>query len=198
MPYVTGEELAAEIQSNVVSTVAFQGRYDDVVEAVSDAIDNYCFRTFTVASSTATTRTFKPTRCLTEVDELDDIASTSGLAVAVDSSDNGTFTALDADDWYAETDNRTGMVTAIRSTGLFPTTSLRRRTVQVTAKWGWPATPDPVKRAAMIWAIRLVNRSETPTGVMGFAEFGGVRLTTVDPDVKSLLAPYRLRARLLR
>ena len=195
MAYITGQEIKAELQTGMVSTSEFDDLYDTLAATVSTSIDRYCFRTFEVPTE-ATARTYRPVRTLCEVDELDDIADTTDLAVSLDSSDSGTYTVSTA--WYAETDNRTGMVTAIRSTGLFPSSCIRPRTIQVTAWFGWPATPDPVKRAALLWALRLVNRRQTPAGVMGFGEFGGIRLGTIDPDVKSLLAPYRLRARLLR
>ncbi len=195
MAYITADDIRNELQSGAVETSSFDAIYTDVAAAVSAAIDEYCFRTFTVPTE-ASTRTFRPTRDLVWVDELDDIANTTGLAVAVDTAESGSYTATS--DWTYEIDNRTGMVTCIRSTGTFPWSWKRPRTVQVTARWGWPSTPDPVVRAALIWAIRLVNRRSTPTGVVGFGEFGGVRLTTIDPDVKSLLAPYRRRELLLR
>lgn len=194
MAYITKDQIRNELQSGAVETSAFDAIYEDIADAVSEAIDEYCFRTFTVPSS-ATARTFKPTRDLLEVDELDDIANATSLAVAIDTQESGSYTVTT--DWVYDT-NRDGMVTAIRSTGTFPWSRIRPKTVQVTARWGWPATPAPVERAALIWAIRLVNRRSTPTGVVGFGEFGGVRLTTIDPDVKSLLAPYRRRELLLR
>lgn len=197
MPYVTAEELAAEIESNVVSTLALTQLYGEVVEAVSTAIDNHCLRSF-VEPAEATERFYVPDRTLCRVADLDDIANTDDLAVAVDSSDSGTFTSLGSTEWFAKSDNATGLVTEIRSTGYFPTSAYGRNTIRVTANFGWPATPDPVKRAAMIWAIRLVNRRSSPTGIVGFGEYGGVKLSTIDPDVKSLLAPYRRRSRLLR
>lgn len=194
MAYITADDIRNNVQSGAVETSAHDGMYSDIADAVSEAIDEYCFRTFTVPSS-ATARTFKPTRDLLEVDELDDIANATNLAVAIDTQESGSYTATT--DFVYDT-NRDGMVTAIRSTGTFPWSRIRPKTVQVTARWGWPATPAPVERAALIWAIRLVNRRSTPTGVVGFGEFGGVRLTTIDPDVKSLLAPYRRRELLLR
>lgn len=194
MAYITADDIRNNVQSGAVETSAHDGMYSDIADAVSEAIDEYCFRTFTVPSS-ATARTFKPTRDLLEVDELDDIANATNLAVAIDTQESGSYTATT--DFVCDT-NRDGMVTAIRSTGTFPRSRIRPKTVQVTARWGWPATPAPVERAALIWAIRLVNRRSTPTGVVGFGEFGGVRLTTIDPDVKSLLAPYRRRELLLR
>lgn len=195
MAYITADDIRNNLQSGAVESSALDGMYSDVADAVSTAIDEYCFRTFTVPTQ-ATARTYKPTRDLYEVDELDDIANATSLAVAVDTAESGTFSTIT--DWTYEVDNRSGMVTCIRSTGTFPWSLRRPRTIQVTARYGWPATPDPVVRAALIWAIRLVNRRSTPTGVVGFGEFGGVRLTTIDPDVKSLLAPYRRRELLLR
>jgi len=198
LPYVTGAQIKAEAQSGVVASAELDALYDEIADAVSTAIDGWCFRSFAVPTE-ATARTYRPTRDLCAVDELDDIASTSGLIVKTDTGGDGTYaTTLSATDYVAEVDNLTGMVTAIRSAGLFPYSTVRPRSVQVTARYGWPATPDPVKRAAMIWSLRLVNRRSSPTGVMGFGEFGGIRLSTIDPDVRTLLAPYRLRGRLLR
>jgi hypothetical protein len=195
--YVTVEEIRDEHQSGVVTSGSLDGIYAAVADAVSEAIDEHCFRSFTVPTS-ATARTYHPTRDLCMVDELDDIANTTSLAVAVDLADSGTYSALSASDWFAEVDNRSGRVLGIRSTSTFPWSVQGRRTLQVTARYGWPATPDPVKRAAIIWALRLVNRRQTPSGIQGFGEFGGVRLSTMDPDVRALLSPFRRRARLLR
>lgn len=194
MGYVTVAELRGEIQNASFEDSTEDPTYADVIDAASKAIDDYCGRTFVVPTQ-ATARLFRPTRTLTAVDDLDDIASTTDLAVAVDTSASGSFTATT--DYAAET-NRDGMVVAIRSTVFFPYSSVRPRTIQVTARWGWPATPDPVKRACLIWATRLVNRRNSPTGIVGFGEYGGVRLSTVDPDVRSLLAPYRDLGGLLR
>ena len=198
MPYITTDEISAEAQSGAVVSTANYALYNAVALAVTEAIDQFCARTFTVPT-TATARVYKPNRTCTEVDDLDDIASTAGLAVATDTNETGVYTALASTGWVAETDNRTGMVKVIRSTaGYFPYSAVRPRSVEVTARWGWPATPERVKRAAMLWALRLVDRRQTPSGIMGFGEFGGIRLGTIDPDVKSLLAPYRAAGRWLR
>lgn len=196
MPYVTVDEIRAEAQNGAVASTQWDAIYDAVADVVTEAIDEYCYRTFTVPTS-ATARTFRPNRTATEVDDLDDIANTTGLAVATDTQQSGSYTALASTEWAAETD-RTGRVVAIRSTGYFPYSAVRPHTIQVTARWGWPATPEPIKRAALLWALRLVDRRQTPSGVMGFGEYGGIRLGTIDPDVKALLAPWRRRGLLLR
>ena len=195
MPYVLGEDIRSEITSGVGSNPAVEP-FDDIADAVTEAIDKHCHRTFVVPTE-ATARLFRPTYDLTMVDDLDDIASTEDLAVAVDRSGEGEFTSLASSEYVAET-NRDGMVTLIRSTGLFPYSRVRPQTVRVTARWGWPATPEGVKRAALSWGVRLYNRRNSPTGVMGFADVGGLRLSTMDPDVRTLLAPFVNRGRLLR
>jgi len=199
VPYVTVDEIRAEAQNGAVVSTQWDGIYTAVGLTVTEAIESYTGRVFTVpaAAAAATARTFRPNRTHTEVDELDDIANVTGLAVGTDTTGTGVFATLAATEWAAEI-NRTGMVTAIRSEAFFPHSTFRPRTVQVTARWGWPATPEPVKRAALLWALRLVDRRQTPNLVMGFGEFGGIRLGSMDPDVKALLAPYRQRGRLLR
>jgi hypothetical protein len=192
--YATATELKSELQQANVTFDRDDDLYEALVDEASEAIDRYCLRTFEVPGS-ASARTFTASSCGTHVLDLDDIASTSGLAVATGT--DGTYTALDADDWFAEADTVTGMVTGIRSTGRFPRSSIGRRTVQVTARWGWPAVPGPVHRACLIWARRLYTRKDSPSGVLGFGDLGAVRLPAVDPDVRSLLDPFVARWRLI-
>lgn len=197
MSYVTADEIREEIQSNTVPSMNLDGLYRRAGEAASNAVDNYCERTFTVPAA-ATTRTYRASRDGRYVDDLDDIAKVDDFALALDRTASGIYTAAEATDYVLDVDNRSGMVRAIFcGSSSFPYHSVRR-TVEVTAWFGWPDTPADVKRAAMLWAIRLVNRRSTPTGVVGFGEFGGVRLSTIDPDVRALLAPYRRRGRQLR
>lgn len=195
MSYITSTELRNSIDSQgTLNTNLF----DDLVVQVSDAIDKHCYRTFAVPSS-ETVRYFKPTPDRLEIDDLDDIASTTGLAVAVDSNADGSYSnVLTADTDYVIETNRDGMVTHIRALASFPFTRYRPNSIKVTARFGWPSVPTPVKRAALIWGTRLWNRKDTPSGVVGFADFGAVRLTKIDPDVSELLAPYVDRGRLLR
>ena len=66
-----------------------------------------------------------------------------------------------------------------------------------TARFGWPEVPGPVHRACIIWARRLYTRKDSPAGVLGFGDMGAVRLSVVDPDVRSLLDPFRDSGRLI-
>ena len=63
--------------------------------------------------------------------------------------------------------------------------------VQVTAQWGWQAIPDDVREAAVLLSIRGFARYNAALGVVGFADMA-IQVRAVDPDVRDLLAPYRI------
>lgn len=67
-----------------------------------------------------------------------------------------------------------------------------RTRVRVTARWGWPAVPDPIVQAAQLQACRLYRRKDSPEGVAGSAEWGVTRVPRLDPDVAALVGPYEL------
>lgn len=65
-------------------------------------------------------------------------------------------------------------------------------TLRVTGRFGWPRVPDQVRQACAILATRLMRRSREATfGVASFGELGAMRISTTDPDVAALLAPFR-------
>lgn len=71
----------------------------------------------------------------------------------------------------------------------------RTHLVRLTGTWGWPAIPDAVKQAAKIQMSRVAKRKEAPEGILGLNQFGVLRVSSkMDPDVRDLLGPYRLRA----
>jgi hypothetical protein len=76
----------------------------------------------------------------------------------------------------------------------FPTCNRRRRTVQVTAQWGWATTPGNVKEAAAILSVDLWKRKDTPFGITtGTMDFGGLRIgRDLMAQVSSLLTPYHV------
>jgi hypothetical protein len=59
--------------------------------------------------------------------------------------------------------------------------------VRVTARWGWPAIPDVVEQATLLQAGRLYKRKDSPQGVLANAEWGSIRVASIDPDVARLL-----------
>lgn len=69
-------------------------------------------------------------------------------------------------------------------------------TIRVTGVFGFAEVPSAVKLATSLLATRLLKRMrEAPFGVAGFGMDGSVvRIAGSDPDVASLLAPYRRNA----
>jgi len=65
--------------------------------------------------------------------------------------------------------------------------------VDVTAPWGWTATPETVKGATLLQSSRFATRRQAPFGVAGSPEQGSEMrlLAKVDPDVHVMLNNYR-------
>ena len=49
---------------------------------------------------------------------------------------------------------------------------------------------DDVQGAMLDQASRWYQRRRSPEGVSGFGEFGVVRVSTIDPDIRAKLRPY--------
>lgn len=82
-----------------------------------------------------------------------------------------------------------------------PETELLQRTLDATrsvvvAHFQVPADEDDwtedINTAVLMQAARYVNRRRTPEGVFAVSDFGAIRVATFDPDVKDLLAKYKL------
>jgi hypothetical protein len=168
------------------------------IESASRAIDAYCGRRF-YADTTTTARVFYATDPFYL--SVDDFSTTTGLIVSTDTGDNGTYdlTWTINTDYLADPPNgETGGLTGTPYRGIqavyvrrFPIAGLRPR-VQVTAKWGWAATPEPVAQACLIKAARIYRRAQTPEGFSAGEAFGAVRVSSrEDPDMTLLLGPYR-------
>lgn len=167
------------------------------INAASRAIDAHCQRRF-YSDTAVSARTF-PVRdpyCV----KVHDFSTTTGLIVATDYGDDGTYETT----WTITTDFDCRPVNGIRgglegwpffelhAVGgkLFPL-SYKRYSLQVTAMWGWSAVPPMVKDACLIWASRLYKRSASPEGIFGGFESDPIRLSSrIDPDVGLLLNPY--------
>jgi hypothetical protein len=78
---------------------------------------------------------------------------------------------------------------------LFPTVNANfgeQALVQVTAKWGWAAVPEPITQACIIQSSRIFKRYDSPLGVAGFGDLGAIRVSRfLDPDMAQLVEPYR-------
>ena len=170
-------------------------RLNTILTTASRFVDQYCQRDFSVASGTAT-RDYVPSGRWESL-PIDD--ATSIVSVQIDEDlDESYSTTLRAIDFQPEPVNRLSADNDWVFTRLVPIedgywpTWEGRATVRVTATFGWPAVPDPVKVATILQAARLFTRYDSPLGVAGFGEMGAMRVSfRIDPDVQMLLSPYR-------
>lgn len=186
----------AELKTRITQTVStFDTQLGEALSVASRAVDRYCGRQFNVAGS-ATARVYFPDSC--ERASVDDISTTSGLIIATDAGDDGTYeTTWATGDYFLEplngvVDGETGwpyseIVTV--GTKTFPVTG-RRPSLQVTATWGWAAVPAAVKEATLIMAEHTFKLKDAPWGVAGVDAYGLVRVRE-NPEACKILAPYR-------
>lgn len=187
--YATLPELKAYMQ---ITDTTDDAALMDALDSASRGITETCGRTFTM-STTATARQFQPTtHCWSLVD---DFWTTTGLIVET-GTDGSTWTAYT--DY--ELDPANGMVSGepgwpysrINAVGWsFPCSSSRRRTLQVTAKWGWSSIPSPVKQACLMLASETSKLKGAPFGVANMDQFGPVRVRD-NPMAMRRLQPYIL------
>lgn len=178
------------------------------IEAASRAIDHHCGRQFgLVAAAEArfyTVRTssevgyagVSPNRLRWAVD-IDDLQTTTGLLIAIDSNLDGTFATT----------------VVVASTTLLPLNAAPKNrpwqwlylprdvqnvvtdegAIRVTGRWGWTTVPTAIKQATLLQANRTFKRRDSWSGVAGSPEFGNeLRLQSViDPDVAVALENYR-------
>jgi len=184
--------------SELKSALGITGSTDDdflnlAINAAEEAIDDLCGRVFTAAGA-ASARTYRAQPYLAVTD---DISTLTGLILKTDTSGDGTFdTTWTSSDYQVEPLNSLAKSRAafnLRAVGdyLFPVYGDGLASVEITAKWGWPAVPNAVKQAALMYSSRLYGRKASPMGVIGVGDFGPVRISRSDPDIAHLLMDYR-------
>lgn len=200
MPIVNGYCSAADLKEHFGDTnlVLNTNLVERAINAASRAIDRYCGRRFW-QDPTVQTKTY----VAYDYWDLwvDDISTRTGLVVRCDTNFDGSYAVtLSPTDYQLEPLNADTESTAyawsrIRIIGngfqYFPIWYRNQATVQVTARFGYSAIPDQVIEACLLKAAALLKRKDSPSGVMGFQDFGGVRISRFDPDVMALLSPYR-------
>lgn len=176
------------------------------ITAASRAIDDYTHRQFGKTDA-AEIRIYPDVEAGGEswerpgVLEIDDLASTTGIAIGVDEANDGTYSTVytlgtEARLWPLNAQVAGRPWTELRTLGSrrFPR---QAGAVRIEAQWGWAAVPALVKQACMVEAIRLFKRKDAPFGVAGSSELGGAEplrlLARLDPDVELMLAGLRRR-----
>ena len=174
-------------------------KLDAAGNAAARMIDAYTGRRFW-QDATVKTREFHADS--STVCYVDDISTTTGLVVKVDSADNGfvsgsttlTITTdfvlhpLNADD---ETPVRpfTRIVLTSDTQDYFPVGG--RPGVQVAAKFGWPAVPDDVAQAWLIQSAQLYKASDAVFGAIQLGDGFATRIRqSMHPIAAALLDSY--------
>lgn len=197
--YLTQSEA---LQYTGISDVANTDLLDDVVTSVSRMIDQHCQRHFWQA--TAAARRFETTSTYRlDLGAFNDLVSVT--SIKLDRDGDGVFEeTVSASDYVLGPGNTLAYPEAhpyrvidMLNSQYWPIprgTAGTGRTAltEITGTWGWSAIPAAVKAACRMQVARIFKRQESPLGVAGFGEFGVVRLSQLDPDVVSMLAPYRL------
>jgi hypothetical protein len=165
------------------------------ISAASRFVDSYCDRSF---SKSTAVRDYVPTGRMDAL-IVDDVSVVT--AVKIDEDLDRTFgTTLRPIDFQLEPVNQRAAgqedwpYVRIRpqEEGYWPIALERRATVRVEGTFGWNAIPDPVREATILQASRLFTRLDSPLGIAGFGDMGGMRVSFKgDPDVMMLLAAFR-------
>lgn len=161
-----------------------------IIEASSRAIDEYCGRFFYVTGSVD-----QYTLTAQDWDELGGVDIVSLTKVEVDHD-------LDEDYETEYSVNSFHLLPLDAARFNKPYTCLKKKPleqvwfpthiagVRLSGSFGWPAIPPPITEACLLMTDRLFTRKDAILGVMGTPEFGLIRITSIDPDVKRLLRPY--------
>jgi hypothetical protein len=164
------------------------------ISAASRWIDGYTDRSFTKAA--LGTAVYVPTGRMDDL-AVDDLTSITSIAIDEDLDDTFSTVLAPIDFLPLPLNGRSGGIpfpfSRIRpqEDGYWPT-AYGRATVKIVGMFGWPATPDAVREACILQASRLHTRLDSPLGIAGFGDMGGMRVSFKgDPDVMMLLGPYR-------
>jgi len=170
---------------------------EQAIEAASRTIDRIANRRFYIDAA-ATARLYRTTDFYTLF--VDDIGSTTNLAVNLDADGNGNYT----DTLTLNTDFILDPVTAPQlerpftritmvGTETFPLPISRRPQVQVTAKFGWydGTPPDDIVEACLILSADYVKRASSVGGVLGLSELGAIRMSPLGRDISAIVRAYR-------
>lgn len=165
------------------------------IEAASRRIDGACDRVF-YRDPTTSARQYDATDFARV--SIDDVSTLDGFDVRVDDPSGTYATVLIRDtDYRVEPLNNLAkglpVYRLVSLSGIFPRSTVRPG-IQVTARWGWPSIPDPIRDATLLMAGRLFKRNDSLLGVAGFSDLGVITVRGVDPDVEHLIQPFRRMA----
>lgn len=163
------------------------GAQDETIKDDLDAVSRYmegCLHRFFTNDAAVVNRIYVPrqtSRCM----YIDDIATTTGLVIKVDTDRDGVFTDEDA---WAATDYELWPRNADKGPEPQPWDELvipmystkyafaAGYPVQVTARFGWPSVPSAIKRSCI--ELTRILRLESPRASNRFNDMGEVLMST--------------------
>lgn len=189
--YCTVEQLRAELADDGERLP--EPLLEKAIGATSRAIEQWTGRRFW-QDPAPVARLYRPER--PDMVHVGDISTTTGLVVATGTggSYGTTWTAADYSLEPLNADADGGAYAwwdLVVAGSLRFSCSERLPSLQVTARWGWSEIPAQVNEAAILRAVQIFKRKETPYGVADYGEFGPVRIGRQDADVTSLLLPFQ-------
>lgn len=194
--YATLDELRDRIdRTDTTRDEELQGR----LEAASRQIDDDTGRRFWLDRLTSS-RILNPSRkvfCDIDGERLfvPDIGTTTGLVVEIGTVVSGVFSGVTVIDYEVGAtggDINDGWPIEWLLRPLAPWRMAYTTRIRVTARWGWPQVPAPIRDACLLLAHRRYRRRGSPEGVAGFSDQGVARVTKTDPDYDRAIAKYRL------
>lgn len=187
--YATLDEL-----KNYLSLSGQTGLDDQMADALTSATKeiNRCTHRQFNQTTTATARVFEAANW--DLCYVDDFWTTTGLVVKTDLTGDGVFETTwavgdyelfplnglsEGEPWpYTELRRTASNYFPLKyavANGTWSTRGTRAR-VQITAKWGWPEVPAPIKQACLGLAAENFQMKDAPLGVAGMGEFGVIRV----------------------
>lgn len=195
--YCTLDEFRAAAN---ITTTAEDNHAELAIESASRWIDRLSGRIFYDTGSVSA-RSYRPSSPWTC--SVDDFSTVTGLIVKTDPGDVGTFSIT-----WTTTTFEVHPLNGISPSGqAVPYNELRalnfltfpvgtyHAPLQITARWGWAATPTDVKLAAIYLAQYLFASKSAPFGVAAVGDLGAIRART-PAVVADLLKPYELASAL--
>ena len=187
MPNYVTEELFADYVRDHVGTADLSVRSAALLAAES-TVNEYCQRTFAVASGTPSTRYYSPNGLDMSVVRIHDCVEVTTIV-----DDTATVAAADyqleprnAVSWTGEA----RPYEQVRRLNSYWTYSSGEALVAVTADWGWTAVPDAIVEATKIIGRDILMQRNVTNGVAGFDGMGVVRVR-MNAIAADLLAPFR-------
>ena len=196
--YITQNDLKAFV-GIPTSDTADDDLLDNAINGASRQIDAFCGRKF-YADASATAREYFTNDYFKLY--VDDISTTTDLVIKYDDDDDGTYeTTVPSTEYKLLPIN--GVVGGIEGSPFYliqlnsdgdyewPLSNTSNRPyAQITAKWGYATTPEPIKYACKMLASELFAMRNAPLGVAGVGDFGVVNVQQ-NREVTRLLLPFR-------